>query len=68
MTHDVREIKAEAMLADEALAQLGASDTKADLEWQGMQMFVDHGVPKPIPGWQRSINILKPIFLTSSSY
>ena len=36
-------------LVDQTLAQLRASDAKADLEWQGMQMFVDHGVAETDP-------------------
>ncbi|MEC9144036.1 MAG: tetratricopeptide repeat protein [Pseudomonadota bacterium] len=31
-------------LLDSSLAEVQSSDAKADLEWQGMQMFVDNGV------------------------
>lgn len=36
-------------LFDRALTQFGASDARSDLEWQGMQMFVDHGVAQTDP-------------------
>ncbi len=36
-------------LLDSSLADLQSSDAKADLEWQGMQMFVDNGVAEDDP-------------------
>ena len=36
-------------LLDSSLAEVQSSDAKADLEWQGMQMFVDNGVAKDDP-------------------
>ncbi len=36
-------------LLDSSLAEVQSSDAKADLEWQGMQMFVDNGVAEDDP-------------------
>ena len=36
-------------LLDSALSEVQSSDAKADLEWQGMQMFVDNGVAEDDP-------------------
>ena len=36
-------------LLDSALSEVQSSDVKADLEWQGMQMFVDNGVAEDDP-------------------
>ena len=36
-------------LVDSSLAEVQSSDAKADLEWQGMQMFVDNGVAEDDP-------------------
>jgi len=36
-------------LLDRSLAEVQSSDAKADLEWQGMQMFVDNGVAEDDP-------------------
>ncbi|CAI8344240.1 MAG: Uncharacterised protein [Halieaceae bacterium] len=36
-------------LLDSSLTDVRASDAKADLEWQGMQMFVDNGVAENDP-------------------
>ena len=36
-------------LLDSSLAEVQSSDAKADLEWQGMQMFVDNGVAENDP-------------------
>ena len=36
-------------LLDSALSEVQSNDVKADLEWQGMQMFVDNGVAEDDP-------------------
>ena len=36
-------------LLDSALSEVQSSDAKADLEWQGMKMFVDNGVAEDDP-------------------
>lgn len=36
-------------LLNSALSEVQSSDAKADLEWQGMQMFVDNGVAEDDP-------------------
>jgi len=36
-------------LFDRSLQEVQNSDAKTDLEWQGMQMFVDNGVPESDP-------------------
>ena len=36
-------------LLDSSIAEVQSSDAKADLEWQGMQMFVDNGVAEDDP-------------------
>ena len=36
-------------LLDSSLAEVQSSDAKADLKWQGMQMFVDNGVAEDDP-------------------
>jgi len=36
-------------LVDSSLVEVQGSDAKADLEWQGMQMFVDNGVAEDDP-------------------
>ena len=36
-------------LLDSSLAEVQSSDAKADLEWQGMQMFVNNGVAEDDP-------------------